>query len=177
MHPAAPPRRIIAPTTAPVTLAAARDRLRLAGVTERDAEVTRLIEAATALLDGPGGLLGIALEAQTWTAAWRAPPGVLALPVGPVVSVTAISWRDGAGVTQVVPPAAYILDQAAEVIGPVETWPDTGGADLTVTWVAGTGATPAEGAAIEAIVLYWYDGGFGLPPGLLDQLPRRRISI
>lgn len=182
MRPCSPPRRILGPARLPVSVGQAKARLRLAGIADHDEEVERLIVAAVDLLDGYRGLLGYALEPQTWEAEWPALAGVLALPLGPVSSIVSISWRDAAGVTQVVAPETYALDVAAETVAPVAGWPDLGHAALaaahpTVRWVAGVGCGPAEAAAIEALVQHWFDGGMGVPRGILDLLPRRRLSV
>lgn len=182
MRPCSPPRRILGPARLPVLTAQAKARLRLGGIADHDEEVDRLLTAAVDLLDGYRGLLGYALEAQTWEVEFGALAGVLELPLGPVSSVVSITWRDDAGAPHVLAPEEYALDIATGSVVPVEGWPDLGHAAMaasrpTVRWVAGTGCGPAETAAIEALVLHWFDGGVGLPPGLLDQLPRRALAV
>lgn len=182
MTPCSPPHRIAGPTRLPVSVAQAKARLRLSGIGDHDEEVDRLLTAAVDLLDGHRGLLGYALEAQTWEARYQALAGVLELPLGPVASVTSITWWDDAGAAHVVAPEEYALDREAGTITPVEGWPDLGHAARAVAapvvrWVAGVGCGAAEEAAILALVLHWFDGGVGVPAGLLDQLPRRLLAI
>lgn len=177
MRPCSPPRRVLGPARLPVTLGQAKARLRLSGVSDHDEEVERLIVAAVDLLDGYRGLLGYALEAQTWEADWPALAGVLLLPLGPVASIVSITWRDAAGATQTVPAGAYRLDAAAEVVVATDAWPDIGSARPAVRWVAGAGCGAVEAAAIETLVLHWFDGGMGVPEGVLALLPRRRLGV
>ncbi|OQC19040.1 MAG: hypothetical protein BWX69_03052 [Planctomycetes bacterium ADurb.Bin069] len=182
MQPCSPPRRILGPARLPVPVEQVKAPLRLAGIADHDEEVERLIVAAVDLLDGHRGLLGYALERQTWEATYPALAGVLELPLGPVAEVVSITWWDGTGAAQVVAPADYALDAAAGTVAAVEGWPDLGHAAMAaarpvVRWVAGVGCGAAEAGAIAALVRHWFDGGVGVPRAILDQLPRRLLAV
>lgn len=90
--------RITAPTALPVSLADARERLRIDHTTE-DGVLQGMIEAATGYFDGAAGVLGRAIMPQTWrleVAGWS---DVIRLPIGPA-SAVAIAYDDAAGTPQ-----------------------------------------------------------------------------
>jgi uncharacterized phiE125 gp8 family phage protein len=96
-----------------VTLAEAKQFLRVIGDHD-DAYITRLIKAATEVLDGPTGILGRALGEQQWEATWDSFKGWhlrgLRLPIFPVISVDEIAYRSAADVAEydtVIPAADY----------------------------------------------------------------------
>lgn len=61
---------------------------------ERDAELQSLIAAASAYLDGPRGILGMALLSQIWRQDYPCFPRgpILRLPFGPILSVDRVSF-------------------------------------------------------------------------------------
>jgi uncharacterized phiE125 gp8 family phage protein len=124
-------------------------------------------DAVQSELDGPTGWLGRCLITQTlemqldafprWCGAdrrGRRYPGAdapILLPCPPVQSVTSIAYLDGNGDTQTLAASAYTLvnngankSEIAPAYGTV--WPETRDieAAVTVTWVAGYGATAAD---------------------------------
>lgn len=182
-----PPRLITPPAALPVTLPEAKRHLRV-DWTEEDADIQRRIAAATARFDGWSGVLGRALEPQTWELRLdRFPAAEIELPLGPVVSVEQVAYVDVSGVLQIIPPAAYEVDaQGVEGwIVPVAgaSWPEAMETinAVRLRWVAGNGCPDDVREAILQTVAYWYDNrdkGGGLPPGTLKSLARlRRVPL
>lgn len=179
------------PTVEAVTLQQAKLWLRVDG-DEENALISALISAAVAHLDGWTGVLGRALEEQTWELALDAfPSREIHLPLGPVVGVTSIKYDDAEGVEQTVDAADYYVDARSTDgwVIPVSAfaWPAPMSAanSIRVQWVAGTGTPPAIGAAILLHVGHLYanreaaaEAKVALPLGF-DALvaPWRRISI
>ena len=84
--------RVTAPTADPVSVAEAKSHLRVEH-SDDDLLIYRLIETAVAYVDVRGAL-GKAMITQTW-AEWFAPnPSELVLSLGPVQSVSGISYYD-----------------------------------------------------------------------------------
>jgi uncharacterized phiE125 gp8 family phage protein len=101
--------RIAAPAQPPVTINEAKAHLRVDGNHE-DLLIGQLIEAACSHLDGPRGVLGRCLVAQTWLMeidGWRTP---IALPVEPVSGVS-IEYDDENGAPQTLASNQYRLIQ------------------------------------------------------------------
>jgi uncharacterized phiE125 gp8 family phage protein len=153
---------LITPPSAPVSVAEAKRHLRIDHADE-DSVVEGLIASAVSYLDGWTGVLGRALEAQTWELALdRFPVGQIVLPLGPVASVTSVAYTDPAGVEQTVDSANYVVDTR-----PIEgrvipadgfAWPSTkaGANAVRVRWVAGTGTPGAIRVALLMLVAHWY---------------------
>ena len=84
-----------------------------------DSYIDDLIEMAAARLDGADGILGRALITQTWSLTVDCFPSVaegLRLPLGPVQSISEVTYVDPDGVTQTLSSSVYELRQ----------WNDTG---------------------------------------------------
>ncbi|MER2507455.1 hypothetical protein [Amaricoccus sp.] len=185
--PSAWPARVTPPATAPVSLAEARQELRVVWPegSPEDARIEEMLAAAVAEFDGWQGLLGRALEAQTWEMGLARFATPIVLAPGPVASVTAITWRDASGAVAVLAPETYRLDARAveALVWPVADWPEAvapgpGQDAVTLRWVAGTGCPPEARRAILALVAHWYNGGVGVPGGVLEQVARlRRLSL
>lgn len=173
------PVRTAAPEQAPITLDQAKQHLRVLHDDE-DEYIADLIEAATDYLDGYSGVLGKALITQTWrldfgpaydfyTGWWSAwPLQLFRLPVGPVQSVTSVTYYDGSNVQQTLNASTYQLftDAIGPFLGlaPQQSWPSTYLRQdaIRVTWVAGHGATPETvpsriRALIKLLVGHWYE--------------------
>ncbi|CAM5401939.1 Phage gp6-like head-tail connector protein OS=Afipia felis OX=1035 GN=NCTC12722_02678 PE=4 SV=1 [Afipia felis] len=90
------PVRVTPPAIMPVSLAEAKAHLRV-DFSEDDALINGLIAAATEHLDGWAGVLGRALVEQTWRQDFDAFDRCFGLPVGPVLSIEGIDWKDGTG--------------------------------------------------------------------------------
>jgi uncharacterized phiE125 gp8 family phage protein len=181
-------RLITPPADLPVTLAAAKDYLRVSHDGE-DAGISAMIAAATNLLDGRGGILGRCLEAATYELLLdRFPEAEIRLPLGPVASVTSIAFTDLTGAEGTVDPGSYALN-AAETFGggivPIAgfAWPAT--MDMInavrIRFVAGTGAPEGVKQAILDMVAARFDTrgeGKMLTPGIVaDLAPFRRPVV
>jgi uncharacterized phiE125 gp8 family phage protein len=112
-------RRITAPPALPVTLAEAKAHLRVDHADE-DTLISTYVDAATAHVEGPHGI-GIALVEQQWELTLDGFPTVIYLPIYPVLSVDAVEYIDGDGVTQTV--ASFQSDTASN---PARITPDDG---------------------------------------------------
>lgn len=170
-------RLVTAPASDPVTLAEAKAQLRV-DASDEDALITSLIKAATAYLDGRQGILGRCLMTQTWELTLDAFPadGDIEIPLGPVASVTSVTYVDTAGATQTVSDVNYYLDNtsvSAWVI-PQATWPTTMDAAnaVTVRYVAGAAAAPLPiKQAILLLVAHWYENRQPVNAGQAEELP------
>ncbi|MEM6847594.1 MAG: head-tail connector protein, partial [Pseudomonadota bacterium] len=94
------------PAVLPLTLAEAKDHLRVAH-SDEDTLITRLIETATQHVDGLDGILGRACITQTWTLTLDAFPSVIILPLPPCQSVAAITYIDTNGASQTLAVSRY----------------------------------------------------------------------
>lgn len=156
-------KRTTAPTLDVVTLADMKAHLRRTDTSE-DALIGQLIDAAVAHLDGPTGLLGWCLGAQTWVKVFDGfPAGPIRLPTGPLIEVTGIEYADGGAPYQTLAASAYDIDDVSNPgwIVPVDSWPAAEGTNaVRITFVAGH-ATAADinaavPVAIKMIVGHWY---------------------
>jgi uncharacterized phiE125 gp8 family phage protein len=85
-----------------ITLAEAKAHLEYAD-SDRDSYITALCAAATAMLDGPYGMIGKAVGEQVWTYAMRyAPVGNVSIPVFPVKALQSVTYFDAANVSQTI---------------------------------------------------------------------------
>lgn len=141
------------------------------GVThgEHDSFIADLIAAAVALLDGPLGYLGQAIDDQVWTV--RCSPdevdGTLKLPFGPVSEVTAIKTHDGTTLnTATLDDFRISYSKFGTVITPNSgSWPTMADREdaLQVTFNAGaasggpvTAVPPTIKRAVLMLVAHWY---------------------
>lgn len=175
------PILVVPPTAKPLDVAAAKLWCRVDGV-EEESLISDLIDAAISRLDGWAGLLGRALEEQSWELRLDGFPDVIQLPLGPVVSVTSISYPDASG--DRVELAADAWDLTAVGIEadlrPISSWPVTGGGEVRVRWVAGTGCPPALRHQLKVLVAYWFDrrDSGEIPPGVHAAIaPWRRVNL
>ncbi len=180
-------RLITPPETLPISLAEAKAYLRVTHAGE-DAGITGMIAAATNALDGRVGFLGRCLMPQTWDLVLDAfPASEIMIPLGPVASITSVTYTDPAGVQQTVDPIDYEVDTAPSFGGwivPAGAWPATMTTinAVTVSFVAGTGAPPAVKQAIFDMVARAFDTrgeGRMLAPGIVADLApfRRPVAI
>jgi uncharacterized phiE125 gp8 family phage protein len=165
----------VAPTEGPVSLARAKEQLRVAG-TDEDALIAAMLAGAVKQAQRECGLqlvtatLTLVLDDFPRRTDGADPAGslstlggvryvgnVLHLPVGPVQSVASITYRDTAGQTQTLDPATYDVGKYTARVRPINFWPITypyGLENVSVTYVAGYGnaaAVPAD--AVSAILL------------------------
>ena len=97
--------RIAAPTELPITLAEAREQLRVdtagspATSTEDDL-ISALIEAVTEEIDAGTGWLGRAIAPQTWRLSLPGFPACIVLPYPPFIDIMSFQYTDVNGATQ-----------------------------------------------------------------------------
>lgn len=160
------PVRTVAPAVL-LTPAEAKAHLRVDHADD-DALIAALIEAATTHLDGWSGILGRALVSQTWRQDFADFGEYLRLPLGPVVSVSSVTYYDINDASQTAASASYSLlaDDYGPYVGlvPGYTWPSvssTRNAPVSVTYVAGYGTAAAVPQAIKQaallLIAHWYD--------------------
>jgi len=149
--------RIVAPALPVLSLSDAKAHLRVTH-SEEDVAIAALVDAAAAWLDGWRGVLGMALDPQTWELALDYfPAGGFCIPLGPVVSIVSVKYMDAAGVEQTMPPADY--EAHAERIRPVAGWPATNGAlgAVRLQFVAGDGVPDNIKHVVRLLVGHWYE--------------------
>lgn len=111
---------------------------------------------------------GRALATSTWRASMPVQPCRVWLPrAAPLQAVTAVSYYDAAGVSQVLDPSRYLViadDEPASIVA-ADVWPTmTARPDaLTVTYTAGyaqaSGVPPSLVHAVALLVGHWYAHG------------------
>ena len=146
---------ITGPATQIITVAEAKDHLRVTG-NDEDTLISGLISTAASWLDGWSGVMGMAIMPQTWE--WAAdgfPAGDICLPLGPVVSITSVKYQDGTEQTF----TDYTLDAATGRIRADAGWPATDGTmgAVKVRYVAGSGATDTIKMVVKLLVGHWYE--------------------
>lgn len=177
------PVRTSPPAEALLSVADAKAHLRVDG-SDHDAYVQALVAAAEARLDGFAGVLGRALVTQTWRRSFDCfPDGRLQrLPLGPLQSVSSLTYYDTAGSSQTFSASSY--HGVTDAIGPAivldddATWPaiDDRPDAITVTWVCGYGAASAvPGPIIQAarlLVGHWFENREAVNVGnIVSHLP------
>lgn len=101
--------RVIAPADPLISLDDAKAHLGASDYDEVDDQLTALVEAATDYIEGPSGA-GVAMVEQTWRATLDTLPSAFSIPLGPVQSITSITYLDTEGVTQTIDPTSYHTD-------------------------------------------------------------------
>lgn len=130
---------LLQPSTGPISLAAAKEHLRVTSSTE-DALITRLIGAATGHVET---WTRRALVKQTRELALDCFPAVIVPQYSPLRSVVSIEYVDTTGVTRTLDAARYQVDAKSTPARIVpaygETWPSTQDVPnaVVVTYVAG----------------------------------------
>lgn len=151
------PVLVTPPAILPITMVEAKEQLRVMH-NDRDDLIRSLITAATEYLDGWSGILGRAIITQTWRQDFDGFCEKLRLPLGPVASITSVTYFDGAGELRTVDANTYRL--LADVRGPYVAlqpsaiWPSSYARQdaVSVTFVAG--ADEAEQRIKAAIRLH-----------------------
>ncbi len=123
------------PTVEPITLAEAREHLRLVPTGSPashpdDSLIEVLIQAARQHFDGKEGWLGRALITQQWELTLdRFPTNEIRIPLPPLQQVDSIKYDDEEGAEQTVSPTVYVVDTNPDGgwVVPVsgESWPTT----------------------------------------------------
>lgn len=111
------PVLITPPAIQPVTLTEAKLHLRV-DHNDEDTLILGLIRAATEHLDGWTGILGRCLVEQVWRQDHDRFARQMSIPLGPVIAVQSITWRDPAGQLSTVPSGSYDLriDEAGNAV-------------------------------------------------------------
>lgn len=157
-------RLVTPPASLPVTVAEAKAHLRV-DHNDEDEKIEALISAATSYLDGRSGVLHRCIVAQTWELTLdEFPTEEIEIPLGPVQSVTAVTYVDLSGATQTVSLTDYYVDVTSPTawIVPQIEWPNTMQAAnaVAVSFVAGTSVSSVPAAIKHAILLlvgHWFD--------------------
>lgn len=179
------PIPVTPPAIKPVTLAEAKAHLDVS-YTTRDTQITALIGAATAHLDGWTGILGRVLCEQTWRQDFDRFARVLRIPLAPVISITSVKYDDADGVEQTV--AAENFDLLLDDLGPyvefVDAYSFPALSDrrpaLRVSYLAGypnSGTAPNQTStvpddikhAILLMVRHWFDNPSAVSVGVPAQ--------
>ena len=134
------PVLVAPPASKPVTLADAKDYLRV-DHSDEDAVIAALLDAAVAHLDGWTGVLGRAIMPQTWRVSAEA--GDVVLPM-PDVTAASVDYGDG----------AVALDVTATAAGPRVTLTQDG--DVTFTCGLPAQLLPSAQMAVKLLVAHWY---------------------
>lgn len=158
-----------APTSEPVTLAEAKNHLLVASsTTDDDVYITSLIAMARRYVEQKTKLR---LITQTLTMTMddfpRCGDRIIHFPVGPVQSISSISYYDENGASQTLSSSLYETDVASRYarIGEVdgESWPDTKNKlnAVSVVFVAGFGAASAVPQDLKGAMLlligHWFE--------------------
>lgn len=167
------------PAAPPITLLEAKAQARVSHDDE-DLLIQQYIDAATAWLDGPAGILGRCLVTQTWRAELAAVTGPIQLPFPDSVVDSAV-FTDAAGGE-----LAYdgVLQDQRPLLRPISGF----GRPAAITFTAGYGAPADVPAAIRQamllLVTQWYENrqvtgaGTALPFAAEAMLgPYRRIRL
>lgn len=139
-----------------ITLEDAKDHVSVSHDRD-DALIQGKIAAAIAYLDGPDGYLGAAIASQKWRWTVGAFSELMRFPIGPVITIESVSYRNEAGGVTIVDPADYYLfgDSEGPYLRPVSAWPiDVANRDDTVSieYTAGRLAVP-ESLRSAALIL------------------------
>lgn len=101
--------RIIPPADPLISLEDAKAHVGASDYDEVDDQLTALIESATDTIEGPTST-GVAFVTQTWRATMDRLPSTFSIPLGPIQSITSITYVDQAGETVTVDPDTYHTD-------------------------------------------------------------------
>lgn len=157
---------ITPPAVSPVTLDEAKAQMRVEH-SDDDEIIQRFISVATAYVDA-NGALGKAMITQTW-AQWLSPnPNVVEIMVGPVQSVSSISYYDIDGSLQLAEIADFDVfgTPLKKTIRPKsgKSWPVTQQRDdaIRIEFVVGYGDSPSDlpatvRHALMLLVSNWYE--------------------
>lgn len=155
-------RMTSAPAVEPVTLAEAKNHLRItASNSDEDALISNLIKAARQWCEA---YTGCSFVLQTWQVKLDEFPECIKLPRGPVIAVSSITYLDTSGDSQTLASSSYRVDAdtipARVTEAYASTWPSTYPVTnaVTVTYTAGyedTGSSPTDDVpeAIQQAIL------------------------
>lgn len=182
---------VTAPTAEPVSIAEAKQYLRVTSTIEDD-RIADLIASAREDLDGNAGWLGRAIMPQTWdftldhlpprhlTPMYQTRRSALAIeiPLPPLQSVTAVTYLDQDAATQTLSTEVYAAVTKTEpgeiVLLQGQSWPLTAQQPdaVTIRFVAGYTKVPQKIRNIIFSIVAWRfenrEGG-DLPQSIMDQ--------
>ncbi|WP_425985872.1 head-tail connector protein [Brevundimonas sp. TWP1-2-1b1] len=155
--------RITPPADPLISLDDAKAHVGASDYDEVDDFLTTLVEAATDTIEGPSST-GAVFVSQTWRATLDHLPSCFSIPLGPIQSITAITYVDQAGVVQTIDPATYHTDfdrhPAMVAFYNSPPVPARVPGSVKVTFVAGYGdpsQTPAKARhAVRLLVGEWF---------------------
>lgn len=174
-----------------VTLAEAKAHLRVEHGDD-DALISSLVEVATAHIDGRDGWLGRALGRQTWDLHVDGLSGPrwlgqrLNLPLGPLIEVVSVKYRDADGAEQTFPTSDYEVRGVGAWNGGYidlasgSSWPTLyqGSEVLTVRFVCGYDTVPAPiRHAILLMVGHLYEHREASSPKKVETVPMAFDSL
>jgi len=150
--------RLITPPEPAITVDEAKQNMRVTEDAE-DSLILGLIKAAGARAEKE---CGRAFGAQTWEVVLDAfPSGDITVPVGPLVSVTSISYEPETGATVIMDPTGYEIAAAHDegLIVPLIDWPAVYGTRnaVVIRYVAGLGWPDDIKQAVHLLVGHWYN--------------------
>lgn len=170
-----PLTQITAPASLPVSLAEAKDRLRITSAGD-DAGIQALIAAAAEYIGGTGnagvdGFLGRALVSQVWDMQLDRFADRVKIPLPPLISIDSIKYNDTAGVEQTIATTVYQVLLNPHSYGEVrrisgQTWPSDLETDkeqqITIRFTAGYGTdwnSVPEGIRLAHLTLigHWHE--------------------
>jgi uncharacterized phiE125 gp8 family phage protein len=153
------PTVTVAPASEPVTLALAKEHCKV-DTDDHDTLVNGLIMAARNYVEA---YCGSPLISRTITVKCDKFTDFAVFPVAPLVSVSSVSYVDGAGSAQTLSSSVYEVRsdglRASVVLKSGQTWPAVqSGSRITVTAVVGYSTVPeAVRHAILLLISQWYD--------------------
>lgn len=106
-----PPVLVVPPVILPVTVEELKAEL--PATAGGDALIEAQIKGAVSYLDGWTGILGRCLVEQTWRQDFDRFASRLRLPIGPVISVSSVKWRNRAGQIATLGSGEYALQADA----------------------------------------------------------------
>jgi uncharacterized phiE125 gp8 family phage protein len=181
-----PVRRTGQPAEEPITLAEAKQHLRVDDTGDAtddavDAEIEAFISAAREMAEARMGRSIISTE---WTLTLDSFPCEIELPNPRAIAVLDLLYTDVDGVEQTMDPATYVLDNAGELRNWIETaadydWPDTSTDTINnvrVVYTAGWANAAAVPAPIKAWIKLavgtWFKQREVVITGTVNTLPR-----
>lgn len=155
--------RITPPADPLISLDDAKAHVGASDYDEVDDFLTTLVEAATDTIEGPSST-GAVFVSQTWRATLDHLPSCFSIPLGPIQSITSITYVDQAGEVQTIDPATYHTDfdrhPAMVAFYSAPPVPARVPGSVKVTFVAGYGdpsQTPAKARhAVRLLVGDWF---------------------
>lgn len=145
-----------------------------------DRYVSGLIGSATAMLDGKDGLLGRALQPQTWRQTFDCFGARLDLRLPPLRSVIEVTYLDTAGAEQTLAPEAYLVrgvgEDAASIHPAIgQTWPSTADfpSAVSVVFEAGYDTVPPivrQAVMLQVATWFAYRESVAVTSGLALQI-------